>query len=499
MSEAAASTDRQRLAAIARQAMLDRGFAPSYPDAAVAEAERVTAGELADDSDGAVADLRHLLWCSIDNASTRDLDQLTAAEPAAPAAPADISAVRQLVAIADVDVAVPRGGAIDAHARQNTTSVYATARTFHMLPERLSTGLTSLHEGQDRLAVVLDMTVGADGEVGDVALRRALVRNRARLVYGDVAAWLDGDAGPPAALARVDGLAEALALQDEVARRLERRRRELGAIQLDRRELRPVFDGDDLVGFADDGGGNRATALIQSLMVAANSATARFLEGRGCPSLRRVVGTPARWPRLVELAARCGERLPDEPDARALGSFLARRRELDPERHEKLSLAVVKLLGSGEYVVDLPERPAPAHFGLAERDYAHTTAPNRRYPDLVNQRLVKATLAGRPGPYDAAELDDIAARCTRMEDEARRVERQVVKAAAALLLADRVGERFAATVTGVTDRGTWVRLDAPPVEGKLERGASGLDVGDELEVELVATDVERGFIDFARV
>lgn len=481
---------RAELAAIAEKAMRDRGFLPEFSPQAKAEADRMS-----DDLDGAartgVRDLRRLLWSSIDNDDSRDLDQLTVAEAL------DGGRIRVLIAVADVESRVPEGSAIDQHARHNTTSVYTPPKVFPMLPERLSTGITSLNPGEDRLAVVVDFVVHEDGSTGETDLYAAVVHNHAKLAYNALAPWLEGDGPPPARLAATPGLDDQLRLQDRAAQRLRKVRYQRGALDLRRSEVRPVLDGDRVARLEEDRS-NRAKDLIEDFMIAANEATARFLEARGFPSIRRIVRTPARWPRIVELAASHGTKLPEEPDSKALSGFLEERRKADPEDYPDLSLAVVKLIGSGEYVVDLPGEPAPGHFGLAVGDYTHATAPNRRYPDLVTHRLLKAALAGATSPYPLAELSEIAHHCTEQENEANKVERHVKKAAAALLLENRVGEVFDSVVTGASQKGTWVRLCRMGVEGRLEKGWQGLDVGDRVRVRLLGTDAERGFIDFAR-
>lgn len=473
---------------IARRAMIERGLEPDFPPRVIEETAELREIRRFGGREG-IRDLRRLPWFSIDNDDTRDLDQLTVAE-------ANGAAIRILVAIADVDEMVPKQSATDGHAGRNTTSVYTPARVFPMLPERLSTGLTSLHEGEDRLAVVVEMQVEEDGAVAAADLFRAAVRNHARLTYGAVAAWLEGQGPVPAQVKKLPGLDAHVRLQDEAAARLRQRRHERGALRFETHRLKPVVENGKVRSLIEDRR-NRATELIEDFMLAANSATASFLEKRGLPSLRRIVHSPQRWPRIVEIAARLGETLPPDPDAAALARFLDRQRKADPDAYPELSLAVLKLIGAGEYTVDLPSRPAPGHFGLAADDYTHATAPNRRYPDLVTQRLVKAVLAGRPSPYTGDELEELARRCTRKEDDARRVERQVSKSAAALLLADRIGERFEAIVTGAAEKGAWVRTCRPPVEGKLTCGFETLDVGDRVQVQLIAVDVERGFIDFA--
>jgi exoribonuclease-2 len=480
---------RQRLREIARRAMRERGFEPDFPPAVLAEANALT--QPAARVDGPVEDLRSLPWVSIDNDDSRDLDQLSAAEDAGG------GSVRLFVAVADVDSAVRRGSAIDERARVNTTSVYTPAQVFPMLPERLSTDLTSLNENEDRLAVVVSLTVRRDGTLADPAVSRALVRNKAQLAYDSVAAWLDGRGAAPPAVAASREIEAQLRLQDGMAAAMKERREERGALALATTESKVVFDGDLLADLRPDEE-NRAKEMIQDFMIAANTATARLLEAQGFPSLRRILRAPARWERIVALAREAGETLPETPSARALQAFLLVRRAADPVRFPDLSLSVVKLLGSGEYGVEVPGRPTDGHFGLAVKDYTHSTAPNRRYPDLVTQRLVKAAIAGASCPYSVEELEALARHSTEQEDDAAKIERQVKKSAAAMLLAPRTGERFDGIVTGASAKGTWVRVFRPPVEGRVVRGERGLDVGERVRVELLGADVERGFIDFAR-
>ncbi len=433
-----------------------------------------------------------LLWASIDNDDSRDLDQLSVAEPQSN------GSVKILVAIADVDALVLQHSAIDTHAATNTTSVYTAAQIFPMLPEKLSTDLTSLAEDRERLAIVLEMQVAPDGTLAGSDVYRAMVLNRAKLAYNSVAAWLEGTAPPPPAVAAVPGMDEQLRIQDRIAQALKQRRHAQGALRLETLEVRAVFDDGALADLRPDQK-NRARELIEDFMIAANGVTARFLEKAGLPSLRRVLHVPKRWDRIVTLAAESGERLPATPDAAALDAFLTRRRTADPARFADLSLSVVKLLGAGEYAVEVPGQPTEGHFGLAVRDYTHSTAPNRRFPDLVAQRLIKAALAGRSSPYGVEELAALARHCTEQENNADKVERQVRKSAAALLLAPRIGARFDAIVTGASDKGTWVRISGPAAEGRVVRGFQGLDVGERVRVELVHTDVARGYIDFAAV
>src|SRR4051812_34622563 len=468
------SSHRAILAELARQAMIERGLEPEFPPAAKQELAGIR-GPANDSADA--RDLRDRLWASIDNDDSRDLDQLTVAEPLAG------GRVRVLVAVADVDAAVHPGSAVDAHAQANTTSVYTPAAIFPMLPERFSTDLTSLGEGEDRLALVVAITVTEEGEVVESSVSRALVRNQAKLAYNGVAAWLDGRSPAPAALGAVPGLEAQIRLQDRVASAMSTLRHRHGAIQFHSSDATPVFDGDRLTDLLPDDP-NRAKELIENFMIAANTAAAAFLESRGLPSIRRVLKAPTRWDRIVALAAALGERLPHEPAAAALQAMLVARERIDPEHFPDLSLSIVKLLGSGEYAVDRPGHAADGHFGLAARDYAHSTAPNRRFPDLLTQRLLKAALAGAPSPYADGELDALAAHCTVQEDNAAKVERQVRKSAAALVLSPRVGETFDGIVTGASAKGTWVRIVRPPAEGRVMEGGDGLDVGDAVRVRL---------------
>jgi ribonuclease R len=477
------------LASIARQAMQDRGMWADFSADAIAQTQAIAGPATA--SGPGIRDLRDLLWTSIDNDDSRDLDQLSVAQPL------DGGAVKILVAIADVDAIVHRGSPVDEHARHNTTSVYTVPQIFPMLPEKLSTDLTSLGEGQDRVAVVVEMTVGSDGAVVASELYRALVRNQAKLAYNGVGPWLEGRASPPPRVAAVAGLAAQLQVQDRVAQLLRSVRHAHGALTLETMEALPVFHGEVLSDLRPDTK-NRAHELIEDFMIAANGVTARYLAGKGIPSLRRVLRTPEKWSRIVALARQAGDTLPAAPSAPALNAFLARRRQADPMRFADLSLCVIKLLGRGEYLLDLPKQPIAGHFGLAVSDYTHSTAPNRRFPDLLTQRLLKPALAGEAGEYSVEELTSIASHCTAQEDAAAKVERRVRKSAAALLLAPRIGQHFDAIVTGAAAKGTWVRISAPTTEGRLLKGFAGLEVGDQCHVRLIRTDVARGFIDFER-
>ncbi len=474
---------------VARRAMLERGLLPEFSAAAMNQTHAITAP--AEATGAGIRDLRALPWASIDNDDSRDLDQLSVAQPL------DAGKVKILVAIADVDAIVRAGSPIDDHARTNTTSVYTVSQIFPMLPEKLSTDLTSLAEGQDRLALVIDMTVNADGGLEATEIYRALVCNQAKLAYNGVGAWLEGRGPAPPRLSAVAGMEQQLRIQDRVAQALRGVRRAHGALSLATTEARPVFDGEVLSDLRPDTK-NRADELIEDFMVAANGVTARYLASQGAPSLRRVLRTPKKWSRIVALAAQLGESLPAEPSAPALNGFLEARRHDDPARFADLSLCVIKLLGRGEYVVDRPGHEAEGHFGLAVSDYTHSTAPNRRFPDLVTQRLLKAVLTEQPAVYSSDELRSLAAHCTAQEDSAAKVERQVAKSAAALLLASRIGQTFEAIVTGAAPKGTWARISGPTAEGRVVEGFEGLDVGDRCRVKLIRTDVRRGFIDFKR-
>jgi exoribonuclease-2 len=478
------------LKSIARRAMLEHGLEPELPQDAAAQLRAIAAPAI--EHGPQIRDRRGLLWCSIDNDDSRDLDQLSVAQPLT------AGAVRILVAIADVDASIARGSPLDAHARANTTSVYTAAQVFPMFPERLSTDLTCLAEGQERLSFVIDMTVAADGSIRSSDVYRAVVVNRAKLAYNSVAAWLDGRGAPPPRVAAVAGMDQQLRIQDAVAQTLKRVRRAQGALALTTLEAQAVYDGAQLIDLKPDEN-NRGKELIEFFMIAANGVVARFLESRGSSSLRRVLRQPERWDRIVALARGCGETLPPAPDARALSDFLVKRQQAAPAQFPDLSLAVVKLLGAGEYVLKQHGQPSAGHFGLAVDDYTHATAPNRRFPDVITQRLLKAALNGAAAPYSDEELRALGAHCTEQEGNAAKVERQVRKSAAALLLQRRIGEQFDAMVTGASDKGTWVRIVRPLAEGRLVKGSEALDVGDTVRVQLLHTDVQRGFIDFARV
>lgn len=481
---------RSDLVHIAIHVMTERGLEPEFSARAEAQLAAIPGpGRVADEAGAEIHDLTGLLWFSLDNDDSLDLDQLTVCEVLPK------GAVRLWVAIADVDVLVKKGTPIDTHALINTTSVYTSARIFPMLPERLSTNLTSLNPGEDRLALVTEMVFNADGSLAGSTVYRALVRNQAKLAYDAVSAWIDGQAPLPEAAAAVAGMEAQLRTQDALAQTLRARRHAEGSLELETFQPRAVFEGEQVIDIRQQEQ-NRGRQLIEEMMIATNGCTARYLAAHGGPSLRRVVRSPERWLRIVAVAKEYGVTLPDEPDSRALEAFLSRQHRADPLRFPDLSLVIVKLMGRGEYVVETPGGLPVGHFGLAVRDYTHSTAPNRRFPDLITTRLLKAALAGQPQPYSNAELDDLAMHCTRQEDAAQKVERQLRKSEAALVLESRVGEKFDGLVTGSAAEGIWVRIFTPPAEGKLIKGDGGLRVGDKVRVKLVSTNVERGFIDF---
>jgi VacB/RNase II family 3'-5' exoribonuclease len=478
------------LQAVAKDIMRQYGFEPDFPVGVQQQLMDLRAHPPAITSGATVRDLRSQLWSSIDNDMSRDLDQIEVAKQL------PNGSVKVLVGVADLDAFVPRQSVIDQHAARETTTVYAGIRNFPMLPEELSTGKTSLLENEDRLSVVVEFVVDGDGHVATSDVYRALVRNQAQLQYNSAGAWLENTAAAPPKVAASTDLQAQLRLQSDVAQKLRSRRYENGALDLQTDEISPLVLNTQVIDVVNQQR-NRATELIEDFMIAANGVVARMLEK--VSSLRRIVKTPERWDRIVQLAADSGVKLPADPDSKALNEFLIKRKAADPDHFADLSLAVIKLIGPGEYVLERPGEPAPGHFGLAVQDYTHSTAPNRRFPDIVTQRLIKATLAGQSNPYSDDELTAIAANCTEKGDAARKVEREMSKRIAAVALQHRIGAIFDAIVTGVTPKGTFVRVLQPRVDGLLAQGQQGVDVGDKFRVKLIRTDVQRGFIDFARV
>jgi exoribonuclease R len=489
--------------------MVDRGFLIQFPDEAQTQSRVETEPAF---ETLKLPDLTSWMWSSIDNDDSRDLDQIEYAKK-------EEGGTRIYIGVADVDWFVPLNSALDQAAQHNTTSVYTGIVTFPMLPERLSTDLSSLNENVKRLAMVTEMLVGMDGAILESSVYPAVVQNHAQLTYNAVAAWLGGkqdfskSRSQPAEdlrdfpasdiAARVlekivhdDGLADQLKLQNEVAERLRERRHKAGALSLETTELQPILSREGHVIDLDTRRPNRASLMIEDLMVAANHVTASLLEQKKVPSIRRVVKDPERWDRIVTLARTLGGDLPSEPDAKSLEDFLKREHRVNPDHFHDLSLSVVKLLGRGKYVLKSPGKASPGHFGLAVQHYSHSTAPNRRYPDLLTQRLLKAALAGKGAFYAIPELERLAEHCTQKEDDANKVERLVRKCIAATVMRSHIGEKFTAVVTGASDKGTWVRVSTPPVEGKLNGAVQSLEVGDRVEVHLRSVDPYRGFIDF---
>jgi len=475
------------LAAAAHQEMIDQGFDPDFPKGVDTQIAQIRTRH----PDAGLRDLRNLAWSSIDNDTSRDLDQIEVAERVG-------QGILVRVGVADVDASVDMRTPIDKHASDQTTTVYTGVKNFPMLPDELSTGLTSLNENEDRSAMVVEYTVAPDGSIGSPDIYRALVRNRAQLAYNAVGAWLESGKDAPPKLAASPELEAQLKLQDEASNVLCEARHKLGALDFDRVEAEAIVSN----GNVEDVRArqrNRATRLIEDFMIAANHVMAQTLSGAGISSIRRVVKTPERWPRIVALAQQYGQKLPADADSGALNTFLKYIQKKDPDHYQDISLAVIKLMGPGEYVMVRAGQQDQGHFALAVHDYTHSTAPNRRFADLVTQRLIKAVLAKRPTPYSDRELGAIAANCTLKDSAARKVERKMGKRIAAVALAPRIGSSFNAVVTGVTPSGTFVRTFAPPAEGLLVRGQQGADVGDVVNVKLVNTDPYRGFIDFARV
>ena len=475
------------LQAVAKEIMRQHGFEPDFPAAVQKQLADLRARPPQINAGGSVRDLRSQLWSSIDNDMSRDLDQIEVAEKL------PNGDVKVFVGIADVDAYISKLSAIDQHAASETTTVYTGIRNFPMLPEELSTGQTSLLENQERLSVVIEFVVDGGGHVTSSDVYRAVVRNQAQLQYNSTGAWLEGTGVAPPKIAA--DLQSQLRLQSDVAQKLKSQRQENGALEIQTDETYPLVLNAQIVDIVKQQR-NRATELIEDFMIAANGVIARMLEK--VSSLRRIVKQPERWDRIVQLAAAHGGKLPPDPDSKALNDFLVKRRAADPDHFADVSLAVIKLIGPGEYVLERPGDPSAGHFGLAVQDYTHSTAPNRRFPDIVTQRLVKAMLAGQPNPYSDAELTQIAANCTLKGDAARKVEREMSKRLAAIAMQHRIGAIFGAVVTGVTPKGTFVRALQPHVEGLLAQGAQGVDVGDKLRVKLIRTDVQHGFIDFAR-
>jgi VacB/RNase II family 3'-5' exoribonuclease len=482
-------TPSVNLQAIARQVMQEQGFEPNFPPETQQQLNEINAHPPQLAPSDKIRDLRTLLWSSIDNDTSKDLDQIEVAQRL------PNGDVKVMIGIADVDAFVAKDTPIDQHAERETTSVYTGVSIFPMLPNELSTGASSLLPDVDRPAVVTEFVVNANGALNSSSVYRAIVRNKAQLTYNAVGAWLEGTAAAPPKVAASAELQAQLKLQDEVAQELKKLRYENGALNIDTAEVVPVLLNQQVMEMANVTK-NRATDLIEDFMVAANGVVARFLEK--VSSLRRIVRTPAHWDGIVRLAAAQSEKLPATPDSKALNDFLVKRKAADPDHFADLSLAVIKLVGPGEYILERPGDTPEGHFGLAVQDYTHSTAPNRRFPDIVTQRLIKAVLDGKPNPYSDTDLAAIALNCTQKGDAARKVEREMSKRLSAMAMSHRIGETFDAMVTGVTPKGTFVRVVQPHMEGFLAQGGQGLHVGDRLRAKLTRTDVQRGFIDFVK-
>ncbi|MBC7474170.1 MAG: RNB domain-containing ribonuclease [Candidatus Sericytochromatia bacterium] len=472
---------------IAHQAMVDKGLFPDFTPAVISEMNKIK--EAASENSPNIRDLRDLIWCSIDNDDSRDLDQLSVAVEM------PTGEIRILIAIADVDALVKKDSEIDRHASHNTTSIYTPVQIFPMLPERLSTDLTSLNYNCDRLSIVIDMNIAEDGTIKDSEVYRALVHNHAKLAYNSVSAWLDGNSQIPEEISAVNKLDKNIKQQYLISQKLKAYRRKNGALDFETIKARPTFENGKVKDLEIEKS-NSSKNMIEDFMIAANGVTARYLEAKNFPSLRRVVRTPKRWDRIAELAAKQNYKLPEQPDSKALELFLEVSKKNDPTHFPDISLSIIKLLGPGEYVVEIPNAQSLGHFGLAVKDYSHSTAPNRRYPDIITQRLLKAAMSGNSIPYNNQELEILAKHCTDSENLAKKVERQVEKSANISLLESKIGQKFDAIVTGSSNKGTWIRLIYPPIEGKLVNPSKNTDVGDKIHVQLIHTDVERGFIDF---
>ncbi|MFI0435419.1 MAG: RNB domain-containing ribonuclease [Parachlamydiaceae bacterium] len=478
------------LTELAKESLIERRLLPDFPSAALKEANQMREAAQFIPSDA--KDMRHLLWFSLDNDDSRDLDQITYAEMTTS------SSYKIYVAIADVDSLVKKDSPIDLYAQQNTTSIYTPTKIFPMLPEKLSTNLTSLNENEDRLAIIVEVDIDINGAQLNYTIYRAYVRNKAKLAYNGVSDWLDDLAAAPDAVQKEIELDRQIRLQDKIATILRHYRHQKGALTLQTIEPYPVFDGQTIIDLRTTTK-NRGRNLIEDFMISANQATANFLKNHRQPSFRRVVRIPKRWNRIIDIAKEYKIDLPPDPDAIALDQFLKERCRVDPLHFPDLSLTIIKLLGNGEYVVEYPDESPIGHFSLAVTDYTHSTAPNRRFPDLITQRLIKSILDHQPSPYSNIELEKLARQCTEKEDDVQKVERKMKKSAACLLLFSKINQEFDALVTGSGPKGTWVRVMTPPVDGKLIKGFENLDVGDKIRVKLIHVDVQKGFIDFIRI
>ncbi|MBA3722716.1 MAG: RNB domain-containing ribonuclease [Parachlamydiaceae bacterium] len=478
------------LKVLAKKALLEHGFLPEYNVSVQNEVAQLQLPKLSPTD--SIKDYRNKLWFSIDNDDSKDLDQLTYAEAL------NDNTYKIYIAVANVDLLVKKNSPIDLFAQHNTTSIYCPTINFPMLPTNLSYDLTSLNEHQDREAMIIEIIINSDGTIGQYDTYLALVNNKAKFAYNSLAPWLETSNNPPIKIAQVPGISDQIILQDKIAKLMRKNRKFQGALTLVTIEATPLLSDDKIVDLVP-AESNRAHNLIEDFMIAANIAVARFLGNHQVPSLQRVVRIPKRWDRIVEIASTYGFQLPKDPDPIKLDQFLQERNKADPLNFPTLSLTVIKLLGNGEYVVKYPGIAPLGHFDLALKDYTHSTAPNRRYTDLITQRLLKSILSNQPQPYLPQELESLAKHCTEKESDANKVERKMKKAAAILILTPKLNQNFDALVTGASDKGTWVRIFHPVVEGKLVKGYQGVDVGDQIIVKLVHLDLENGFIDFEYV
>jgi exoribonuclease R len=522
------------LAEAALDEMHEAGFKPEFGEGVAEQVAEIVQKLAVLKPEAGLEDLRALGWSSIDNDTSRDLDQIEVADRVE-------GGIQLRVAIGDVAASVAQGSPIDKHAQEQTQTIYTAVKNFPMLPLELSAGVTSLNENGDRLAVMMSFTVGPDGQMLGENVSRAMVRNRAQLAYSRVGPWLEktaagvvdddvlslrsdsareheadaslsggADAGvresgpgapavSPVSGSLADGwLVEQLKLQDEAAQALHAARVKNGALEFHKSEADPVVVDGKVIDVTE-AIQNRAMNLIEDLMVAANGVMARALRKGGRSGLQRVVVIPKRWDRIVALASQHGYELPEVPDSAALNEALTDIRLKDPIHYPDVAVSVIKLMGPGEYLLMRADDDPTGHFGLAARDYTHSTAPNRRFPDIVTQRVLHAMMTGAPPPYSDAELAAIAIHCNEADKKLRKIERNMEKRVAAVAMSSRIGEVFPGVVTGASDKGVYVRVIRPPFEGRVVQGGDGLDVGDKVNVKLIHTDPARAFIDFAKV
>lgn len=475
------------LITFAKEAMWARDFLTEFPIDIQNELAKI-GPKLELSTNPEIRDMRDKLWFSIDNDDSRDLDQITYIEVID-------GGFKAYVAIADVSSTVKKGSFINEHAEHNTTSVYTPTIIFPMLPEKLSTDLTSLNENEDRSAFVTEMVINDQGVMQDYKIYKAYVRNHAKLAYNAVGYWLEQGVNPPELIEKNKELEFQVRQHDILAQKIKNYRQSLGSLSLETIEPHAIIQNRIIVDIVEEKK-NRAKEIIENFMISTNTASIKFLHAHGFPAFKRIVRVPKRWDKIVEIAGKLGDSLPPEPDSKALENFLIRQKQSDPVRFPDLSLSVVKLLGRGEYVVEYPGEDQPGHFGLALRNYSHSTAPNRRYPDLITQRMIRAVLEGKECPYKKTEINKLAEHCSLKEADADRVTRQTQKSAAAILLANKLNQIFEGIITGSKAEGTWVRVFTPPVEGKVVKNFQNVDVGDHVKVKLIAVDVKKGFIDF---